>query len=325
MRHAGRIIGIVTAAAALTLTGCGGGGSEGRRAGAPEQAQLRVGVLPVHDVAPLYIAIEKGYFKTEGLTVTPEVMAHGTAGGLTELAGGGLDVILGNYMTVFTAAEKGAGDYAFIADCYQAGANGFNIVVKGDSPMDTPADLKGTTVAVNAVDDIGGLALVHTLTDHGLPREAVEFVEIPFPEMAAAIAAGRADAAWMTEPYLTYAQRQDGARTVLDTMAGDMKDFPVAGWTTTRAFTQDSPNAVAAFQRALGRAQAEAAADREEVRKVIPMYTRIDARTAAEISLGTYPTSMDATRLQRVPDLMLRLGFLKTKVDVAPMIAGPAR
>lgn len=312
-----RVIALITVAT-LALTSCG---DEAK--GGLEKTDLHVGILPIPDVAPLYIAIQKGYFTAEGLDVTPEVMGHDTAGALTELAGGGLDVILGNYMSVFTAAEKGVGDFAFVADCYQAGANGFNIVVKGDSPVKSPADLKDTTVALNAIGNIGDLALAHTMTNHGLDRDDVKFVEIPFPEMAAAIETRRVDAAWMTEPYVTYSQQQNGARSVLDTMVGDMKDFPVAGWASTRAFTKDDPNTVAAFQRALGKAQADAAADREEVTKVIPTYTKIDARTASAIALGTFPTSLNAARLQRVPDLMLRLGFMKAKLDVAPMIAGP--
>ncbi|MFC5831820.1 ABC transporter substrate-binding protein [Nonomuraea insulae] len=319
--RARRIALIAVATLALASCGSGGGGADGGL----EKTELHVGVLPFPDVAPLYIAIQKGYFRAEGLNVMPEAMAHGTTGALTELAGGGLDVVLGNYMDVFTAAEKGVGDFTFVADCYQAGANGFNIVVKGDSPVKSPADLKDTTVALDAIGNIGDLALVNTMKNHGLDRDDVKFVEIPFPEMAAAIEARRVDAAWMTEPYITYSQQQNGARSLLDTMVGDMKDFPVAGWASTRAFTKDDPNTVAAFQRALGKAQADAAADREEVTEVIPTYTKIDARTASAIALGTFPTSLDAARLQRVPDLMLRLGFMKTKLDVAPMIAGPAK
>jgi NitT/TauT family transport system substrate-binding protein len=316
-----RIIALVIVAT-LALASCGCAGSAAN--GGLEKTDLHVGVLPIPDVAPLYIAIQKGYFAAEGLDVIPETMGYGIPGALGRLAGGGLDVILGNYLAVLTATAKGVGDFAFVADCYQAGANGFNIVVKGDSPVKSAADLKDTTVALDAIGNIGELALVHTMTNHGLDRDDVKFVEIPFPEMAAAIESRRVDAAWMTEPYITYSQQQNGARSLLDTMVGDMKDFPVAGWASTRAFTRDDPNTVAAFQRALGRAQADAAADREEVAEVIPTYTKIDARTASAIALGTFPTSLDAARLQRVPDLMLRLGFMKARLDVTPMIAGPA-
>ena len=329
-RGRGSIIGAVVAVV-LTLASCSSGSDvktadTAKDAGgaALEKTTLTVGILPVPDVAPLYIAINKGYFKAEGLTVTPELMP-GTAAGLNKQAGGGLDVILGNYMSVLTAQEKGVGKFKYLADCYQAGKNGFNVMVKSDSPIKTPADLKGKKVAVHSIGNIGDLSVVSTLKPYGLGRDDVQWVELPFPQQAQAIEDGRIDAGWMTEPFITYAQKQFGARSLVDTMDGATKDFPIAGWSATEKFIADNPKTAAAFQRAIGKAQAEAAADREVVTAVVPTYTKIDRETASVISLGTFPTSLSATRLQRVADLMLALGFLTKELDVAAMLVPPAQ
>jgi NitT/TauT family transport system substrate-binding protein len=52
--------GIVALGMALLVAGCGdsGGGS-----GGSGPATLKVGVLPIADVAPLYLGMKKGYFK----------------------------------------------------------------------------------------------------------------------------------------------------------------------------------------------------------------------------------------------------------------------
>ncbi|NRQ35008.1 ABC transporter substrate-binding protein [Nonomuraea sp. NN258] len=324
----GTLIGLIASLTlTLALTACsGGGGDRNTSAGGSEKTTISVGMLPVPDAAPLYIAINKGYFAAEGLTVKPELMAQGTAAALTKQAGGGLDVILGNYMSVFTAQEKGVGTFTFIADCYQAGADGFNLMVKSDSPLKSPAELKGRTIALNSIGNIGDLAVISTIKGHGLTRDDVTFVEIPFPEMAKALAEKRVDAAWLAEPFITYAEKQNAARTLADTMTGPTKDFPVAGWSVTAEFAKANPGTVAAFQRAIGKAQAEAAGDRDEVTKVVPTYTKIDAQSAAAISLGTFPTAkLDGARLQRVADLMRELGFLTAGLDAKTMVAGQTR
>ena len=49
-------------------------------------------------------------------------------------------------------------------------------------------------------------------------------------------------------------------------------------------------------------------------------YAKIDAATAASTGLLTLQSTLDARRLQRVPDLLLKTGVLTTPVDVAAMV-----
>jgi NitT/TauT family transport system substrate-binding protein len=131
----------------------------------------------------------------------------------------------------------------------------------------------------------------------------------------------------VAEPFITNIQRTSGARAVLDTSepGGPTAEFPVAGWGIMNTFAQRNPKTIAAFQRAIGRAQRLATTDRTTVVKTLPTYVRgIDANTASVVTLGTYPTSLNPIRLQRVADLMLRYGYLSKQVNVAPMmVAAP--
>src|SRR2546421_1665009 len=78
----------------VSLNSCADGGSAGRSGrptGPVEKTRIRVGTLPVVDMGPFYLAIEKGYFKEEGLDVQPVVGASGQAN-ITALIGGDLDI-----------------------------------------------------------------------------------------------------------------------------------------------------------------------------------------------------------------------------------------
>ncbi|GIH90213.1 ABC transporter substrate-binding protein [Planobispora siamensis] len=310
--------------AMLALSACGGSDTPtettAANAGGLEKTELTVGALPIPDAASLYIANKRGFFKEEGLTVTIETV-QGGAQAQQSLMGGSLDATQTNYVSTFLAVSAG-NKLKIISDMYQATPNSFNLMVPKGSDIKTPADLKGKKVAVNSKKNIGTLAVTSVLKAHGLAETDVEFLEFPFPEMAGKLQQGVVDAAWMTEPHLTAVQKNIGATKLADTMTGPTADFPIAGVVVTEDFASKNPKTVAAFQRAIAKAQEIAAADRKAVEEILPTYTKIDAATAAVITLGTFPTSLDETRLQRVADLMLEQGYLKSAISAKTILPG---
>ncbi|MBB4705548.1 NitT/TauT family transport system substrate-binding protein [Sphaerisporangium siamense] len=277
--------------------------------------------MPIADVAGLYIAIERGFFKEEGLTVKPKIINNG-AEALPQLHSGALDVIIGNYFTFLSATERSNDKFRFIADIYQSKPDVFQIVVPKDSTVQTVKDLKGKRIAIASLNSIGELAVANALRTAGLhPREDVKWVPMPFPQMPAALKNGSLDALWLTEPFLTGVQQEQGARKVTDTMTGAMADFPIAGWVTLDEWTRKYPKTMAALQRGLLKGQQIAASDRKAVEKVLPTYTQIKPEVASVITLGSFPTTLTSTRIQRVADLMQEFGYLTKKLDVKPLLA----
>lgn len=320
MRPIGRraVIGVI---AALTLTACGGADTDTTSGGnnGLEKNTLTVGILPIADVAALYIAQERGFFKAEGLTVKPEIVAS-TVVAIPKLVSGGVDITLGNYFSVLSAQEKKMANFRVLADTFQAKPDVFDIVVKKDSPIQSVKDLKGKKISVASLNSIGTLAVDSTLRANGLDPKDVQYVPAPFPEAPGKLASGQTDAAWLTEPFLTNVQKDMGARKIADTMTGAMADFPIAGWTTTEPTLSKYPKTMAAFQRAIVKAQQIADSDRKAVEKVLPNYTQIKPEAASIITLGAYPSTLNPTRIQRVADLMLEYGYLKAKMDVTPLL-----
>jgi NitT/TauT family transport system substrate-binding protein len=312
------------AAVALTLTACGGN-SDSPDASANskglEKAVITVGHLPIPDAVALYIANAKGFFKEEGLTVKPQVIAGG-ASSLPQVKNGTLDIIQNNYVSTFLAVSQGE-KLKMVADMYQAGPNAFAIMVPKDSGIKKVADLKGKTILVNNLHNVAQLAVTTQLKVAGLTDKDVKFVEKPFPDMGAALASGQADACWLTEPFITANESKLGFRTLVDTMTGEAEDLPMAGWMTTDEWVKKNPKTLAAFQRAVAKAQALASSNRKEIEAMLPTYTRIDAKTASVITLGTYPSALSANRLQKVVDLMVEYQYLKSPIDVNSVIVAP--
>jgi NitT/TauT family transport system substrate-binding protein len=103
-------------------------------------------------------------------------------------------------------------------------------------------------------------------------------------------------------------------------MTGTMSGFLVGGWGTLQSYAQKYPRTVAAFQRAMARAQRLAATDRSLVRQTLPTYTSIKPKLAAAMTLGAYSATLSAATLQHAADVMLQFGFLRHRLTVAPMV-----
>ncbi|MEV4477215.1 ABC transporter substrate-binding protein [Nonomuraea sp. NPDC049504] len=319
MRPGGTALSVLAGVAmALALTACGGGsGDEG---GPPQKkTSLLVGQYPGADSAPLFIAMERGFFKEEGLDVKQEPIQAPQAV-LPKLSNGQMDVVLGSYATILTIQEQGTEKFVYIADSYQGAPGAFGVMVAKDSPIKQVANLKGKKIGVNVIGGLGTLTMSPHLKQAGLAPDDVQYVVIPTTEWLSALDKGSVDAVWMTDPYLSQAERQLGATMLLDTMSGPTANLPITGWAATGKWAEDNPETLAAFQRAMAKAQQIAATDKSAVTAILPTYTKIPAETAATINLGAYPTTLDARNIQRVADLMLEAGLLKQKMDVSSMI-----
>ncbi|MCE6994601.1 ABC transporter substrate-binding protein [Saccharothrix sp. S26] len=325
-----RIFGVVSAVAMLAVvSGCGLlGGSEEKptdAAAAPgkvEKAKITLGLLPILDVASVHVAIKKDYFKAEGLEVEVKYL-QGGALAIPGLINGEIDIAFGNWVSFFTAeskeAAKSADGLKLVSDGYQAKPEMFLILGKADSPIKSPKDLEGKTIAINTFKNIAELTAKATLEANDVDPAKVTFKEYPFPDMEAAVQSGAVDAAFMVEPFISRAQRNSGQITVLDAASGPTADIPIAGYAASGKFVKENPNTVAAFQRAMAKGQRDAA-DRPTVEPLLVEYAKVDKETASLVHFGEFPTTLDATRLQRVAQLMRTYGLLEKDFDVKPML-----
>jgi len=313
------------AATALAVSACGSSSSAPPTSSGsgPELTHLTVGALPITDSAPLFIAIKKGFFRQQGLTVTTKIIAQSTSA-IPDMLAGSVDIIgSGNYVSFFQAASKGVIKINVLAAASQCAGNTLNVLALPKSNITGPASLAGKSIAVNLPGNIQTLTLNAVLKDDGINPATIKYVEIPFPAMPAALAAGRVDAISEVEPFIT-ATEQAGATSVLAQCQGSTADMPLSGYYATQAWVKKYPKTALAFQRAIDQAQAAANASPALVRQTIPTYTKITPATAAHISLPHYPPTLQAAQLERVVALMQSAGLVSSSFSVTPILFHPA-
>ncbi|HWL97218.1 MAG TPA: ABC transporter substrate-binding protein [Nocardioidaceae bacterium] len=316
-----------------TLTSCGLLGSEDESEpakssnGKLETSEVKVSIMKTTDLAPFHLAMKEGFFKDEGLNIE---FVDAPSGGesVTKLASGEVDISYSSYTPFFLAESKKAaqklGGIKLIADASSAGPNSCMVVATPDSSVKNIKDMAGKRVAVTATGTISDLLTMSTLKTNGVDHKSIKWVETPFPATSAALKGKRVDAAFVTEPFLTISMKEAGAQPIFDVATGPTADMPTAGWGSSGEFVKNNPNTIAAFQRAMQKGTDLALSDRSKVEPMLVEFSGVDQDTAKMATLLTFQSKLDATRIQRVPDLMLEFDVIQTPIDAESMVVASA-
>jgi NitT/TauT family transport system substrate-binding protein len=307
-------------ALAATVAGCGSSGSNGSTTEGGRN-QVTVGVIPIVDVAPIYLGKQKGFFTKRKIDLK---LQPGTGGAATvpAVVSGQFGFGFGNVTSLMVGRDKGlplrvvtAGD----SSTGQAGKDFSAVVVPKDSPIKSPADLAGKKVAVNNLNNIGDTTVRASVRKAGGDPTGVKFVELEFPDMPAAVAAHRVDAAWIVEPFLSQARSQ-GARVVAWNLVDAAPDLTIATYFTTEKMLQSQPDLVSRFKAAMDESLRYSQAHPDEVRKVLLTYTKIPAPVARQITLPKFPTQVNRGSLQTLGRLAQQDGLVKKPVDLNALL-----
>jgi NitT/TauT family transport system substrate-binding protein len=293
-------------AVALLAAACGSSSSSSNSSSSTklEQAHIVVGALPVIDDAPLYLALKNGYFKQAGLNVTVDPVTQSTLA-IPDMLHGTVDIVAGaNYVSFLQAQAKGAVQFKVLVEGVACKPDTFAIEALPSSGIKSPAGLAGKKVAVNLTNNIQTLTANAVLKADGVDPSKVQYVVVAFPDMIAALKAHRVDAISVVQPFLAGAQASDGAKTVVSSCTGPAANEPMSGYFATQSWAQQNPNTARAFQTAMLKAQAYANANPQAVKSILPSYIKISAQAASQVTLGTYPSTLDPSQLQQILTLM---------------------
>jgi NitT/TauT family transport system substrate-binding protein len=308
-------------AALVVLAGCGGGDDAGEAQSENGVTKVTVGVLPIANAAPMYLGMQKGFFKEEGLELKPAMAQSGNELVTALLSGDSQFAFLG-YVPVIVARSKGL-PIKVVANA-DTGAetreDEWQVIMspKG-SDVREPEDLAGQTVAVNALKGVAEVGLKAALEKEGVDPESVKLLEVPFPEMPAAMEAGRVDAMWAPEPFLTTVLEQ-GAQEVLAPYITLGKLFPNGTYATTEQFLGKSSDVAERFARAMNRSSQYATEHPDEARAIIPTFTQIKPEVAEKIRLPLWPTEIDRAQLEDLVGYTQKYGVIEKPVSVDEMV-----
>jgi NitT/TauT family transport system substrate-binding protein len=325
-RRAARVVLVLLAAlaCAAAVGACGDDDEEGSSAGTTgeiEPATLKVGVIPIADVAPLYLGVRKGFFEQEKLTIEP-VLAEGGAAIVPAVISGSNHIGFSNATSLVIATSKNLpvkiisqGDIGGTSDEDAPDA----VLVRKGSSIREPKDLEGKTISVNTLNNVGPLTINNALEKRGVDYRKVKYLEVPFPDALAALEAGRVDAIWVVEPFQT-AALQAGHRVLFHPFEEAAPSYTVATYFATKEYIAKEPQLVERFVRAMGKSLEYSEQHPDEVREVVTEYTQIPKPLAEKMILPHWDTDLHEDTIQLTIDLAAKYGFIEQKPSLDDLI-----
>jgi len=192
---------------AAGATACGSSGTPPAKSAPGQKDKVAASVIAIVDVAPIYLGKQKGFFDQQNIDLTLST-SQGGAAIVPAVVSGQVQIGFSNMTSLLLAASKGLPVKVVcngVASTGVADKDYSAVLVKAGSPVHTAADLAGKTVAVNTLKNIGDTTVRASVRKAGGDPKAVRFVELAFPDMLAALQAGRVDAIWEVEPFVTAA------------------------------------------------------------------------------------------------------------------------
>jgi NitT/TauT family transport system substrate-binding protein len=310
-----RWIAALAAALALALGGCGDDDSAGGGGDSSGPTKITVGTLPIANAAPMYLGMEKGFFEAESLTIEPQVGEGGAALIPSLLSGDAQFAFVGVIPAITAVAQEVPIKIVTSSDdaAKTEEEDWQTLVVRKGSPIKGVEDLPGQTIAVNALRGLAEVVISRSLEKQGVDYREVKLLEVPFPEMPAALSQKRVDAALLTEPFLSAVLAEGG--TQIDAPSVEtLPSFPNGVYVAAEEHIAENGDVVDRFSRAMNKSLDYAQAHPEEVRRIIPTFTEVPEAAAQELRLPVFDSELDRDGIELEAELTAKYGI----IDEAP-------
>ena len=188
-----------------STSGSGGSGGSGSEGSGPEKTSLKVGILKISDVYPIWVAQKEGFFKDVGIDKVEATEMAGGAAIQPAIQSGQLDLGWSNVVSVVISKPQGF-NFKFFAGGTWIGPGAERnqvVLVKKDSPITNAKQLEGKRYGVNTLGNIAEVSVRSWLDHQGVDPSKVKIVELGTPITVPPLVQGRVDAVSANEPAVT--------------------------------------------------------------------------------------------------------------------------
>jgi NitT/TauT family transport system substrate-binding protein len=284
-----------------------------------ETPTLKIGLLPVLEALPMYVADTQGYFKSEGINV--EFVPAASAAERDQLMQAGqIDGMINDLVsTVLYNKDTQKISVVRFARTATPDSAQYSIYAAKNSGIAKPADLKGVEIGISE-----GTVIAY-ITDRLLQAEGLAPADIKttpvvkISDRMQLLAQGQIKAATLPDPYSSLAA-QGGAVLVADDRTHN--DLGNSELSFSVATLKAKPNTVKKFLSALEKAVNDINASPQKFSSVLTDKQLIPAPLVGKYTLPKFPAASVPTEAQfkDVQDWMKGKGLIANPVDYSKLV-----
>lgn len=322
-----RALWIILTLVAVSASGCGGAPSTGDTAPTakdPIKIRLPLGYIPNVQFAPLYVAVEKGYYRQEGIEIEFDYKFETDAIGL--VGANELQFAMVSGEQVLLARGQGL-PVVYAMSWYQDYP--VAVVSKAEQGIRTPEDLRGKKIGLPGLYGANYIGLRALLNAAGLQESDVSLESIGYTQ-AEAIASDKVQAASVyapNEPVQLQAQGYD-----LNVIrVAEYVHLASNGLITNEKTLAENPELVRAMIRATLRGISDTLQNPDEAYEICKKYVDTLAQadeatqavqkqvlaTSIEFWKADSPGKTDSKAWKNMQALLVEMGLLKEPLDVS--------
>lgn len=299
----------------------------------PTPVKVKIANLPVIQGLPLYLAIEKGYFKDAGIEV--EMVKFEAPNQI-------IDALLQGQVDL--TSPSGAMGITGVADfknpgklkIYAAGG-GTNVIqndailVKNDSPIKSIQDLKGKKLGIIAGSIQWRTIARDVLAKNNLvANKDVLLVEVAIGLQAQALGSGQIDAVLGIEPIPTVVKSKGIGREIANhvTTTFIADPFYAGAGIISTDFLKQNPDTAHRVLEIMGRAINEVNQNPDEARPYLKGNTPLDDALIGQVPIANFKfykdfSQKDIDALQKFYDIFTKHEVVNGKIDARKIIYSP--
>ncbi|MGW0580301.1 ABC transporter substrate-binding protein [Streptomyces sp. NPDC002920] len=307
----------------LATAACGSSDDSGASGGSSSggTTTVKLGLIPIVDVAPVYLGVKQGFYEKHGLKLSITT-AQGGAAIVPGVVSGQFQFGFSNMTSLMVARSNTIPVKAVSNGIASTGVQGKDfgaVTVKKGSPLKSAKDLEGKKVAINTLKNINETAVRESVRKAGGDPDKVQFVELAFDQMPAALDSGQIDAAMVVEPALATVKSQGGVE-IASPLVDVAPNLTVAMYFTSTQYEQQHPDVVKKFQEATAESLAYADSHPDEVRQIVTTYTKIPESVLAQVTLPKWPAEANRSSIEALEKLGEQDKLFKAAPDLDKLL-----
>lgn len=282
---------------------------------------LRIAYIGVITWLPAMIAKEDGLFEKNGLDVSMTRFTQ--IANLPGTLGKQFDLAPTTAPDMLNAIASGINLAAVVGNTYESSdKKSYEVMVQENSAIKSPRDLSGKRIAEPGVGSVMHVALIDWVKKDGGDPNGIVGVEVPFPNMADQLKAGRVDAVEQLQPFVG-AMRAAGFRSIGDPLLKISDPVLFTFWIADADWARAHKDVLKRYRASLEGGLAVINSNPARARAVLTKYTGLPEQVVAKIPFPGYDFKLSPQQLTVWQKLMVEQGQPVGKLEMKNVVVTP--